>query len=108
MVDNTELKILLSKLDKRKILYANHSLSNELVYTQEELRTKIIDDIGRAYFNVRESVIAKLKHTGKSSFQAALIRKDGSVLPLQIQATMTEYEQEQLIFASIQPLIGDS
>jgi PAS domain S-box-containing protein len=104
MVDNTESMILLSNMDKRELLYVNNALCEELGYTRDELLIMNITDIDKAYMNFRDTVISELKEKGKSSFPSELTRKDGSVLPVQVTVNLTEYENEQLIFASLQSI----
>jgi PAS domain S-box-containing protein len=104
MVDKTESMILLSNMGKRELLYVNNALCEELGYTREELMEMTITDIDKAYMNFRDTVVQDLKKKGKASFPSELTRKDGSVLPVQVTVNMTEYENEQLIFANLQPI----
>jgi PAS domain S-box-containing protein len=104
MVDNTETMILLSNLGKRDLLYVNDALCRELGYTKEELLTMKIGDIDEVYANIRDGVLEELHSRGKSSFNSELQRKDGSIIPVQINVSMIEYENEQLVFANITAL----
>jgi len=103
MVDNTDSPILLSNQGQRDILYVNDAMAGLLGYSRDDLTAMKIDDIDKSYQDVREGVLDELQQSGKSSFRSELITKDGLTLPVRISVTMNNYENENLIFATVIP-----
>jgi PAS domain S-box-containing protein len=87
-------------IGKRELLYVNDALCEQLGYTRQELLSMRIDDIDKVYVNNRDQMIDRLKKDGNYAF---LTRKDGTSVPVKISVSMIEHENEQLIFANLQP-----
>ena len=99
LLDSTTDLIYLSELDGA-LIYCNESMRTQLGYGRDELmRQKIPDLLTPEYARRFEDRVKILLEQGKASFETAYFRKDGSVMPVEVQARLLTLDGRTFILS---------
>lgn len=80
-------------------LYMNETASKYLGYTREELLTMTIQQlVPHGYPTASGLLQPELDQKGEAAFETYLIRKDGSLMPVEVHARLIESGGKKLIF----------
>ena len=83
-----------------RIIEANAVVVERLGYTREELLAMTVLEIDAPEAaKLFEGRIARLIHEGPASFELEHVRKDGSILPLEVRSRVIEYEGKPAILS---------
>ena len=81
-------------------IYVNEAACRDRGYGREELQKKSIWAlISPDYVATREKILRDLQTQGEITFESAHIRKDGSVMPVEIHARIIDLEARRLILS---------
>jgi diguanylate cyclase (GGDEF)-like protein/PAS domain S-box-containing protein len=91
--------------DTKKIIEASQHFCRMLGYTEAEIRTKTIfdivyDDVLLIERNIDFSIKQKKKYVGERQYK----RKDGSILDVEVRATNTRTEYENVILVNVRDI----
>ena len=83
-----------------QFIYVNEAACRDRGYEREELRGKSIWAlIGPDYVATREKTLQNLFTQGETTFESAHVRKDGSVMPVEIHARIIDLGDRRLILS---------
>lgn len=81
-----------------RMIYVNEAAYKDRGYTKEELLSLPLDKIDAPeYVKLEKPRIDKLLQTGSAIFEAAHLKKDGSIMPVEIHAQVIEHKGEKVI-----------
>ena len=81
-------------------IYVNEAACRDRGYEKEELRGKDVWAlIAPDYVATREKLLQDLLARGEITFESAHVRKDGSVMPVEIHARIIDLEDQRLILS---------
>jgi PAS domain S-box-containing protein len=86
-------------------IYINQAAHKKLGYTKEELMAMNLHDLNVPEFTAQiKSRINDLMEKGESTFEAAHYRKDGTVMPVEINSRIIEYENQNFVLSSVRDI----
>jgi PAS domain S-box-containing protein len=98
LLKNNSIPFYIEHLDQ-KVVTVNKAFEELTGYTLNELKNinSINDLINTEFKSLKQEKTEKLLNTGKSvPYEVALIRKDGTVVPIQISSHLLKNEEEKL------------
>jgi len=99
LLDNATDLISLSELDGA-LIYCNESMRTQLGYGRDELmRQKIPALLTPEYARRFEDRVKMVLEQGKASFETAYLRKDGSVMPVEVHARLLSLDGRTFILS---------
>ena len=100
MLDGASDSIFLHDIDGH-FIYMNEAAYKSRGYEKEELLAKDIFALPTPeYAATREERLSELLEKGELIFESAHLRKDGSIMPVEIQARVFDLEDRQLILSA--------
>ncbi len=101
LLDNASDLIFLRDYNSKKILYANEMVCLALGYSKEEMESinfdRIITAEGKRSIPQRARTLLE---SGRDTFESVYVRKDGSLLPLEVNLRLIEFNNQKLILTS--------
>ena len=86
-------------------IYINQAAYKTLGYTKDELMDMNLHDLNVPEFTTRiKPRINHLMEKGERTFEAAHFRKNGSVIPVEINSRIIEYENKNLVLSSVRDI----
>ena len=99
LLDGASDSIFLHDLEGH-FLYVNDSACRDRGYEKEELRSKDIWAlIAPDYAATREKILQALLDQGEITFESAHVRKDGTLMPVEIHARIIDLEERRLVLS---------
>ncbi|HLD47624.1 MAG TPA: PAS domain S-box protein, partial [Desulfobaccales bacterium] len=99
LLDGASDSIFLHDLEGH-FLYVNDSACRDRGYEKEELRAKDVWALlSPDYAAIRGKILQNLLAQGKMTFESAHVRKDGSVMPVEIHARIIDLGEHRLVLS---------
>ena len=90
---------------KGNILDVNRTAHTRLGYTKQELLSMHVAQLDAPEYAARvPERLAQISRSGVAIFESAHIRKDGSVMPVEVNSRLLEYEGQQAYFSIIRDI----
>ena len=104
IIDNANDGIIIHEPAGR-ILEVNQSMYNRLGYTKEEmLKMSLNDLVGQEYEGKIDERTHKLEENGVAIFESADLRKDGTVMPVEVSAREIDYNGKKAILSVVRDI----
>jgi len=88
-----------------KFIDVNRTGHERLGYSKDEMLAKRISDINTPEFNlILRDRLSRIKTEGYALFESAHRRKDGTVMPVEVNARMLEYDGRTVMISSIRDI----
>lgn len=88
-----------------KFIDVNRTAYERLGYTKEEMLAMRISDLNAPEFNaVLPERLARIREQGSAIFESAHRRKDGTVMPVEVNARMLEFDGRPAMLSSIRDI----
>jgi PAS domain S-box-containing protein len=83
----------------------NHTALTKLGYTKDEMRSLHISQFDPPEYAARvPERLAQIKDKGVTVFESANLRKDGTVMPVEVHSRLIEYEGRQVVFSIVRDI----
>jgi PAS domain S-box-containing protein len=88
-----------------RIVDVNHAVHERLGYAKEEMVGKKVGDFAPPGFVAEvPAYFAEIHDSGQGMFQSVHMRRDGSVMPIEVNARVVELDGEQRVFGVIRDI----
>ncbi|MHB0914971.1 MAG: PAS domain-containing hybrid sensor histidine kinase/response regulator [Thermoleophilia bacterium] len=104
LFDNSTDGIFILDMQGR-FLDVNHTAFERLGYSKEEMLAMSVSELDPPEFAARvPERIAQIKEHGYAMFESAHVRKDGSVMPVEVNSRVIDYRGEKALFSVIRDI----
>jgi PAS domain S-box-containing protein len=103
---NAANDLILALDSKGKVIYFNDTAHRSLGYSREEMAKKTLHDIATSeYFRIMSSQVNKLlEEKGEAVFEATIMRKDKSIMPVEVHSRMVTLDNQEFILNVIRDI----
>ena len=88
-----------------KFIDVNRTAHERLGYTKDEMLAMRIADLNTPQFNaVLRGRLSRIRSEGRAIFESAHRKKDGTVMPVEVNARVLEFDGKQVMFSAIRDI----